>query len=85
MDSKVKPWFQSVSLWIALVAAIVGAVIATLTEQGVVGQNATWVVVALAVVSVLKRMVVESADVKGAHIVEGMIATAKPEQPKDPS
>ena len=77
-ETKVKPWWQSVSLWVAIVISL-GAAIDSLVGSGILNENSTFVIIAAAIITVLKRGWVESTAIKANTI------TAVSENKENPS
>jgi len=80
---KVKEWYKSVSLWLSIVAAVVVAVIQALVDNQIVAETSSWVIVALAVVNVAKRGLVESTAVKSGAVssaIASEVAKSNPPQ-----
>jgi len=74
-DVKVKPWWQSVSLWITL-ATVLGIVLDKLVADGVIPSEG-WVAIVLAVIGlVTKRGLTENTAIKANALIE---AAKKPD------
>jgi len=76
-EVKVKPWWQSVSLWVAIAVAL-GAAVDSLVGSGILNENSVIVIVATAIATILKRGWVENTAIK-ANAISGAV-----EAPKDP-
>ena len=70
-EIKVKPWWQSVSLWIGVATALV-LVVEQLVAQGVLSGESKIALVAMAIGLVLKRGFVESTVIK-ANAISGVV------------
>lgn len=74
-DVKVKPWWQSVSLWITL-ATVLGIVLDKLVADGVIPSEG-WAAIVLAVIGlVTKRGLTENTAIKANALIE---AAKKPD------
>ena len=82
-EIKVKPWWQSTSLWLTIITAI-GVVLDKLVAGGVIPNEGWYTIVAAVIGLITKRGLTENAVHKANGMVEAVKHSAKPDTTGNP-